>query len=141
MTSRTGVGLAEPAEQAEEPSKIRIWSQSAWPAGAAGRRRRPSAELRDESRELGKAGSGRGRDRSAVDVAGQGAQGLDDRTERQAVVAEGHRAALEDEPVALAEAVGDLGDEAALADARLAADEERGPGWPDAAASAAARSV
>ena len=116
--------LPEPAEESEDP----LEDPCLEPFDLAGRRGPvvdDRGQLRDQPRELREAGSGRRRDALAVDVTNQGAQGLDDRTERQAIIAQGDRASLEDEPLTLADGRGELGDETALADARLATDQEQ----------------
>ena len=115
--------LAEPAEEAEDP----LEDPGLEPFDLAGRRGPvigDRGQLRDEPGELGKAGSGGGGDALAVDVAAQCAERLDDRPERQAIVSEGDRASFEDEPPAIADGLAELGDEAALADARLSTDEQ-----------------
>ena len=92
-------------------------------------------QLGDESGEHGERRTRGGRDRVRVHLTGQGSKHLHDRAEREGVVAEGHGPALEDEPVVVTQACRGLGNEAALADSRLAADEHdrrsgclRGPG-------------
>ena len=105
---------------------MRTWSHSDC-GGRTGRLSVGARQLRNETRQLGKAGSGRGGDPLGVDVADEGPQGFDDRPEGQALVTEGHRPALEDEPAAIAQRARSLGDQPALADSRLAADQdERG---------------
>ena len=96
--------LAEPAEQPEHA----LEDADLEPLGLARRERvrRPSTPdssgtSRASSGRLGPAAAAM---RVGIDLAGQGAERLDDRTERQAVVAERDRAALEDEPVRLREA-------------------------------------
>ena len=108
------------------PSKIRIWSQSAWVPGverSAVVTRCRGQQFRDESGEYRQGRACGGRDRLRIDVTRQRAQHFHDRTEREGVVTERHRAALEDEPPVVAQAVRRLGHQAALADAGLAADE------------------
>ena len=115
------VGVAETAEEPEDA----LEDPDLEPVGLAGRDRARvghARELGNEPGELGQAGPGGRCDALRLDLAGQGAQRLDDRAERQPLVADRHRAALEDEPAALAQPPGELGHEAALADARLATD-------------------
>ena len=88
--------------------------------------RRPGQQLGDEAGEDGQRRAGGGRDGLGVHVTGERAEHLDDRAEREGVVAEGHRAALEDEPALVAQPGRRLGHEPALADARLTADEHDG---------------
>ena len=107
------------------PSKIRTWSQSAWlrrDRARVGHAR----ELGNEPGQLGQAGPGGSRDPFRLDPARQGAQCLDDRAERQSIVADRHRAAQQDEPAAIGQPTRKLGHEPALADARLATDERDG---------------
>ena len=83
-----------------------------------------AGQLRHEPRKLGEARSRGLRDPFRVHGTDEAAQGFDDRAERQAVVTEGDRATFQDEPASVAEPAGDLGDEPALADPRLATDED-----------------
>ena len=53
----------------------------------------------------------------------EGAQGFDDRAKREAVIAERDGATLEHEPAALLEPPRELGEETALADSGLSANE------------------
>ena len=106
------------------PSKMWTWSQSAWLVGV-GRVRVDVRQLRNQPGQLGKGRPGRVGDTARIDVPDEGAQGLDDRAERESVVAEGDGATLEDEPAVVAQAVRDLRDEPGLADARLTADEHQ----------------
>jgi hypothetical protein len=85
-------------------------------------------QLGDQASELGKARTCRFCDPCGIDVPDQGPQRFDDRTEGESVVAEGDGTALEDQPAVGPEPVGDLRDQPALPDPRLAADhDERGP--------------
>ncbi len=80
-----------------------------------------SGTSRDSSPRLGPAASAMVARSTLSD---QGAQRLDDRAEREAVVAERDRAPLEGEPAAVAQSCGDLADKPALADPGLTTDED-----------------
>ena len=116
------VRLAEPPNSRSAPSKIRVWSHSVCPAGAISPDDR--RHLGDQACELGQAGPGGLGDPFRVDLAGQRPKGFDDRTERQAILAERDGAALDDQPVAIAQTADGLSDQTALADPGLATDEE-----------------
>jgi hypothetical protein len=82
-------------------------------------------QVRDEPRQLGSGGADdrvEGLGRRGPDEA---AERLDDRGVRNGAFAEVHRSAAEDEPASLADDPADVLDEAGLADAGLAGDEDR----------------
>ena len=124
ITRRIGARLAEPAEEPKDPFEDPGLEpfRSGRPARAS-----PSAtgQLGTSRASSGRLGPAAAAIRSRSTSRTSDAQRLDDRPERQAVVAERHRAAFEDEPAAIATAGAELGHEAALADARLAADERQ----------------
>ncbi len=117
------------AEQVEEPFEDPDLEPVVAAAGsgrgpvAVGRRRR---QLRDEAGEDRQGRAGCRGDGLRIAVAGQRSQDLDDRTERKGVVAERHRSALEHKPAVVAQPGRGLGDQPALADPSLTADEHDG---------------
>ena len=118
---RVGETAEEPEDALEDPDLEPIRLARLDRAGVGHGR-----QLGNEPRQLGQAGPGGRRDPLGLDPARQGTQGLDDRAERQSVVADGYRAAHEDEPAPVAHPTGELRHQPALADARLAADERDG---------------
>ena len=86
------VGVAETAEEPQDA----LEDPDLEPVGLAGRDRARvghARELGNEPRQLGQAGPGGRRDPLRLDPARQRAECLDDRAERQSVVADRHRAA------------------------------------------------
>ena len=116
---------AEPPEQAEEPLEDPALEPVA-PRKRGKLRLRPVGQLGDEPGELGRRRPDRVTQLPSRDLGDQRPEDLDDRAERQAVVAERDAAPGQDQrvgPSVGADPGHELGDQAALADPGLAVDQ------------------